>query len=62
VKNDYLVRIDAPHFVAGIIVNNNHKCAHWAPILHKTVKIYDGDIKKIYEYYKRKGYKVTFHL
>jgi hypothetical protein len=52
-----LVRIVAPHFVAGVEVNGSGYVVNWPPILHWT-----GGKKwaPVEAYFKRKGYRIQW--
>ena len=41
VSSDELVRIEAPHFCAGIILDENGICVHAAPILKYAIGCFD---------------------
>ena len=55
---DYLVRIEAPHFVAGLICDKNHNCIETAPILYWGK---GKNMKWIYEYCNKRKWKVLFY-
>lgn len=50
-----LVRVVAPHFVAGIIVDGG-ACVHAAPILHWAVGRKQDELRA---YFARKGWTAT---
>lgn len=51
----FLIRIVAPHFVAGLEINGSDYVVNWPPILRWTAGKYWPNVEA---YFKRKGYEV----
>jgi len=53
-RKKMLVAVDAPHFYAGIIINERGMCIHAAPILKWCIGKRTDFLRG---YFKRKGWK-----
>lgn len=51
-----LVRVVAPHFVAGLIIGRNERCTEAAPILNWAINKSRSELQS---YFARKGWKAS---
>jgi hypothetical protein len=51
-----LVRVEAPHFVAGIVLDHHERCISAAPILRWAIGL---DRLALREEFARRGWKAT---
>lgn len=51
-----LVRVEAPHFVAGLVIGGDERCVRAAPILKWALHKRADELR---EFFRKKGWKAT---